>query len=156
MRVRRLVRASKTISSDTKWKDGELQARHSGIYPKTMPSRPGWKWRSAIALDGDQEYILLCQINEGKDNWLAWLIRRTADGGSLVSRYEYHGNHPGLHVHADCERGGIELGPTSIKVPLRIPRVKYRSTRTPPARPDLFWKNACAHFRFDYAKGELL
>lgn len=156
MRIRHIVEAKKTISTDTNWRDGELPSKHSAVYPRTMPVRPGWKWRSALASDGEQEYILLCQVNEGKDNWLAWLVRKTEQGGSLVSRYEFHGNHPGLHVHADCTRGGIEFGPTSIKVALRIPRAYYRSTRPAPARPDLFWKNACAHFRCDYAKGVLL
>lgn len=156
MRIRHIIEKPKVIRHDTHWRTDEMPSKFSGVYPKTMPARPKWKWRSALASDGEWEYILLCQVNEGKDNWLAWLIRRDDDAGSVVSRYEYHGDHPGLHVHADCSRGAIEFGPTSIKVPLRIPRLKSRGTRPAPARADLFWKNACLHFRCDYEKGVLL
>ncbi len=91
-----------------------------------------------------------------KDNWRAWLIRKTDDEGSLVARYEFHGSHPGLHLHADCDRGGVEVGPTSIKVPLRIPAVGSERMRLPPTRPGLFWETARQYFRMDYAKGSLL
>lgn len=156
MRVRHIISSKKTISADTSWKTTAIPTKHSGIFPKSMPVGPAWQWRSALAFDGEKEYILLCRVNLSKDNWLAWLIGKNSSGWSLVGRYEYHGNHPGLHVHADCERGGIEVGPTSIKTYLRIPRVSSRGTRPSPSRLDLFWKNACQHYRMDYEKGDLL
>jgi len=156
MRVRHLVSDRKTILSDTGWMTGDLPPRHSGIYLKTMPIGPAWTWRSALAISDKWEYILVCQVNLSKDNWKAWLIRKDGAAGSLVSRYEYHGNHPGIHVHADCDRGGIEVGPTSIKTALRIPHAQSRLTRGAPTRLDLFWKNALTHYRMDYKKGDLL
>jgi hypothetical protein len=156
MRVRHLILRRKTITTDTDWRDDALPPRFSGIYPKTRPAKPDWKWRSAQAHCSQHDYILLCEINEMKDNWRAWLIRKSDDEGSLVARYEFHGSHPGLHLHADCERGGVEVGPTSIKVPLRIPAVGSERTRPPPTRPSLFWETARRYFRMDYAKGSLL
>jgi hypothetical protein len=44
-----------------------------------------------------------------RDNWQATLILWTEAGASVVGRFEYHGSHPGLHVHADCERGGLGI-----------------------------------------------
>lgn len=156
MRIRHIVRTPKIIKTDTNWRTDALPPRFSGIYPKTMPERPYWTWRSALAFDYEYEYILLCQVNESKDNWQAWLVRKTNGDGSLVSRYEYHGNHPGIHVHADCRRGGIEIGPSGIDRLLRIPRADSRMSRQTPTRLDLFWKNACVHYHMDYEKGELL
>ncbi len=156
MRVRHIVSVRKIIKTDTKWRDDALPPRFSGIYVKTMTSRPQWKCRSALAIADGCEYILLCQVNESKDNWLAWLVRKANDGGSLVSRYEYHGSHPGLHAHADCTRGGIEIGPSSIDRLLKIPHANSRTNRAAPSRLDLFWKNASSHYRMDYEKGELL
>jgi len=156
MRVRHLVRQAKTITSDTTWRDDPLPPRHSGIYPKTRPPKPNWKWRSAQAHCGNDEYILLCEVNEETDNWRAWLILKLNDQGSIVARYEYHGSHPGIHVHADCIRGGIETGPSSINVTLRIPAVNSDRMRPPPSRRDLFWDIARTYFRMDYAVGSLI
>ena len=156
MRVRHLIVRAKTITSDTNWKSEPLPPRFSGIYPKTRPLKPGWKWRSAQAHCTENEYILLCEVNEQKDNWRAWLIKKIGDEGSLVSRLEFHGNHPGIHAHADCSRGGLEVGPSSIKVPVRIPGVGSGRQRPPPTRPDLFWDMARKHFRMDYKKGSLI
>ena len=156
MRVRHLVRQAKTITSDTGWRDDALPPRHSGVYLRTRPAKPDWKWRSAQGHCDQNEYILLCEVNEAKDNWRGWLIRKLGDEGSIVARYEYHGSHPGIHVHADCMRGGVESGPSSIKVALRIPAVSSDRMRLPPSRRDLFWDTARRYFRMDYALGSLL
>lgn len=156
MRIRHIITSQKVIQTDTAWRTDAMPPRLSGIYPKSLPARAHWKWRSALAEDAKCEYILLCQVNESKANWLAWLIRKTAAGGSLISRYEYHGSHPGLHVHADCTRGGIDVGPSGLDKLLRIPSSNFRMSRPAPTRLDLFWKNACSHYRMDYKKGDLL
>jgi hypothetical protein len=156
MRVRHLIARPKIIVEDTGWKTGEIPPRHSCIYPRTVPSRPAWTWRSALARDAEKEYILLCQVNLSKQNWKAWLVHRTEEGGALVSRMETHGNHPGIHVHADCLRGGLEIGPSGINVELRIPALRSRPSRELPGRLDQFWKQALRHYRMDYEKGDLL
>lgn len=101
--------------------------------------------------------MFLTQCNPGKDNWMAWLILKTASGRpSLVSRLEYHGSHPGLHIHAHCERGGVEEGPTSIDNLARIPPVNRPHRRKLTWRENTFWEQARRHFRVEHPKGTLL
>jgi hypothetical protein len=157
MRIRKLVSEPKVLTSDTNWRSDDMQHRYSWILEKTEPVRAGWRWRSATAAGpGGREYLLLTQCNPIRDQWKAWLIFRTSSGqASLVSRLEYHGTHPGLHVHADCERGGF-AGPSSIDHLARIPPVNRRHRRKITWREQSFWDQARLHFRIKHPKGALL
>ncbi|RWE97362.1 hypothetical protein [Mesorhizobium sp.] len=146
----------KTIFSDTGWRVDDIPPRFSGVYEKTRPNRNGWKWRSVLAQAADQEYIFLTQVHEQRDNWSAWLILKNEGGASIVDRFEYHGSHPGLHIHAHCERGGIEEGPSSINDLVRFPKASSRHRRLQTYRPASFWEQARSHFRIDYPRGALL
>jgi len=154
-RVRHAVMERKSILSDSGWRHDDLPHRASGIYPKARPIRAGWEWRSVVTGGSVCEHIFLCQINEGKDNWKAWLIAMLPDGASVLARYEYHGDHPGFHLHAHCERGGIETGPTSINGLVRIPRAPSGGTVTT-IRRDAFWERARRKFRIDFPAGTLM
>ncbi len=155
MRVRNFLRTPKKIFSDTNWRADALPPRFTGIYPNTVPARPHWSWRSALANCQNFEYIFLCQVNELKDDWKAWLSIKTPNGWSLIERYEYHGSHPGVHVHADCERAGIEVSQTGLNGLLKIPSAKTNKAQIISLRPNLFWEKARTHFRISDA-GTLL
>jgi hypothetical protein len=159
MRIRRIISEPKVLESDTNWRTDDLQHRYSLIFDKTKPIRGGWQWRSVTASGtAGREYVFLTQCNPAKDNWKAWLIFKTPKGEpSLVSRLEYHGTHPGLHVHAHCERGGLEEGPSSIDGLDRIPpahRPHRRNNIT--WREHAFWEQARRHFRIEHPTGTLL
>ena len=156
MRVRKHIQVAKIILSDTNWQTDDIPPRHTCIYPKTRPNRAGWEWRSALVKSDISEYIFLSHVHPDRDNWQAMLVLKSDLGGSLISRYEYHGSHPGIHVHADCSRGGIEVGPTGINDLLRIPQVGKERQNNITLRKNLFWDKARLHFRIDYPKGELL
>ena len=154
MRVRHLVAEPKTISSDTTWRFDDMAPRYSGLYTKTKPIRAGWQWRSVVALSEHKEYIFLVQGHEEKDNWAAWLVLKTDGGCSLVTRFEYHGSHPGFHVHAHCERGGIEEGTGSINDLVRIPKATSKGAVIT-LRRDKFWEHARVRFRISFPTGSL-
>lgn len=158
MRIRKIIAEHKVMESDTNWRTDDLQHRYSWVFEKTKPMRAGWKWRSVTVTSGTgNEYLFLTQCNPIRDQWKAWLIYRTSSGqASLVSRLEYHGNHPGLHVHAHCERGGLEQGPSSIDHLARIPPVERRHRRKNTWREQTFWEQARLHFRIKHPKGTLL
>jgi hypothetical protein len=106
MRIRILVKQKKVMRTDSLWSSNDMQPRHSPIYSKTKPIRAGWRWRSAQVEGKDgNNYILVSECNARRENWKAVLILNTVDGASVIARYEYHGSHPGLHVHANCDRG---------------------------------------------------
>ena len=157
MRLRKLIKERKVLQSDTNWRSDDLQHRHSWIFEKTKPIRAGWIWRSVTAQGAQREYIFLTQCNPAKDEWKAWLIVKTASGQpSLVSRLEYHGSHPGLHVHAHCDRGGLEEGPMSIDGLVRTPSADASHRRVNAWRESTFWEQARRHFRIEHPQGTLL
>lgn len=158
MRIRKIIGESKVLESDTNWRTDDMQHRYSWIFEKTKPIRAGWKWRSVTATGQlGHEYLFLTQCNPIRDQWKAWLIFRTPSGqASLVSRLEYHGTHPGLHVHADCERGGLEEGPSSIDHLARIPPAERPHRRKNTWREQIFWEQARLRFHIEHPKGTLL
>ena len=157
MRLRKMVAECKVLASDTKWREDDLPPRHSVIYEKTRPMRGGWKWRSVTAKSNKGEYVLLAQCNPRKDEWKAWLIYKTEEGSpSVVSRLEFHGSHPGLHVHAHCARGGVEEGSSSIDGLPRIPSAHQPHRRVHVWQEDTFWNYSLEHFRIRDAQGDLL
>jgi hypothetical protein len=84
------------------------------------------------------------------------LILCTEEGASVVSRYEHHGSHAGLHAHSDCHRSGQEIGPTSMDKLPRVPAAGARHRRAHAWTEDGFWEAARKFFRFRERKGSLL
>ncbi len=158
MRVRKLTASAKELQSDTGWLTTDLQPRFAPIFPKTTPIRAGWRWRSARAASTEDEYVLLAKINPPRDNWQAFLIRILDEGASVVGRFEHHGSHPGLHAHAHCERGGIEMGPRGLDDLVRIPEAGSGSfhRRKNAWTENGFWEAAKRFFRIQEKRGGLL
>lgn len=156
MRIRQYTRDKKTIKTDTLWKSEDLPPRHSYIFTKTRLIRGSWQWRSAVAESSIAEYVLLALINPERDNWEARLILLNEGTGSVISRYEYHGSHPGLHIHAHCERGGIEAGSTGMDNLIRLPDVGSERQVNIAFRANTFWERAKRHYRISDKKGPLL
>ena len=155
MRVRQLIAANKSIESETAWSSKDLQHRHAPVYPKTKPIRAGWVWKSARCAAGVQNYILLAECNPPRDNWKAMLILETPTGWSVVGRFEFHGSHPGLHFHCDCDRSGEEPGAKSIDNLERIPRAKSFHRRSSAWTENSFWDAAKKFFRIQDQRGLL-
>lgn len=157
MRIRKLIIERKTQESDSGWRSDDLQPRYSPVFTRTRPIRAGWRWRSARAVSGEREFVLVALCHPGRNNWQAMLILCTENGGgSLVGRYEYHGNHPGLHAHTHCRRGGIEIGPSSVDNLLRVPSSGTRHRRHFALTENGFWEVARRFFRVRERKGPLL
>jgi hypothetical protein len=156
MRVRCLIKERKTQESDTDWRRDDMQPRYAPVFARTRPVRSGWQWRSAKAESIERKYILNALCNPMRGNWQAILILCTDTGASVIGRYEYHGSHPGLHVHADCERGGLELGSISIDNLSRRPSAQSFRRRTTAWTANTFWEAARRFFRVEERKGPLL
>lgn len=155
MQIRKLVRAAKVQASDSRWKTGDLPPRLCPIYPKSKPHGPSWQWRSVKAISGDAEFWLVATVNVARSNWKCILIAKTENGHSVVARYEDHGSHPGIHVHAHCHRGGIEEGPTGMNDLIRVPPASAPHRRANAQTLSTFWENARRFFRVKDDMGPL-
>ena len=156
MRLRRLILEEKAIENDGQWSDRDLQPRYAPIYARTKPIRAGWQWRSSRIASETGTYILLAECNPRRNNWTAKLIRETAHGPSVVARFESHASHPGLHVHAHCERGGLETGATGLDNLVRTPPAGSRHRRTNAWTETTFWEAAKRFFRVREEQGVLV
>jgi hypothetical protein len=156
MRVRKLLIEPKVQQTDSNWRRDNMQPRHAPVFRRTRPVRSGWQWRSARAESANREYILTAFCNPSRDNWQAMLILCEEAGASVIARYEFHGSHPGLHVHADCARSGLETGPTSIDNLPRRPVARAVHRRTGAWTENSFWEAARRFFRVRERKGSLL
>jgi hypothetical protein len=156
MRVRKLLVEPKVQQSDSNWRRDDMQRRYAPVFKRTRPIRSGWQWRSARATSDEREYILTALCNPGRDNWQAMLIICEEAGASVVARYESHGSHPGLHVHADCARSGLETGPASIDNLPRRPAARGGHRRIGAWTENSFWEAARRFFRVRERGGPLL
>jgi hypothetical protein len=72
-----------------------------------------------------------------------------------VARYEHHGSHPGKHVHAHCDRGGVEAGASGMSGLVRIPPAGARHRRTGAFTVSTFWSDTCRFFSLEEDFGPL-
>jgi hypothetical protein len=156
MRVRHIVSTPKQIVADTGWSVADLPPRHAPIYARSRPMRAGWKWRSAACRAGEGRYTLVTLCNARRGNWQSYLLAMTTAGPSVVARFEHHASHPGLHGHADCSRGGIEVGPSGLDGLVRIPRAGMLHRRTRAWTEQTFWEASLRFFRIYGGMGEQL
>jgi len=154
MRVRHLIQKVKVQHNDTGWMSNDMPPRHSPIYAKTRPIRGGWKWRAAHCSVDGTDFVLTALCNIKRDNWQAYLMIEAAAGASVVARFEYHGSHPGLHGHAHCERGGIEVGASGLDSLVRFPKAGALHRRTNAWTDHTFWEAARRFFRIKDGGGQ--
>ncbi len=147
MRVRQLITQKKLQKTDTGWSLNDMPPRYSPIYMKSRPIKAGWKWRSSFCCSNHANFILTALCNVRRDNWQAYLMVETPDGVSVVGRFESHGSHPGVHGHAHCERGGIEVGASGLDNLVRCPPAEKRHRRANAWTESTFWEAARSFFR---------
>lgn len=155
MRVRSVVRQTKHISSETGWSESDLPPRFAPIYSKSLPMRAGWKWRSARLTAHEQHFILWVQCNPKRDNWKAVLAQERNGEAFVICRFEYHGSHPGLHIHSDCARSGLEKGAAGMNIGGRVPDTGRYHRRSVPWTESTFWEATKMFFRVKVENGPL-
>ena len=134
MNVRDLIRSPKRLASAGKWSDGGARGMPKSAFPlsRTRSFQLGKKWRWRVdLLDIDQgEARLLTALDAGTERFLAWLSVRRGDEYAIIARYEFHGDHPGWHVHSQC---GLVSGLTAAQVKpygtRRLPTANRRHRR---------------------------
>lgn len=156
MRVRAITRIKKVVETDTQWKGTDVPPRHYPIISRAKPIRAGWEWRSVRAKSPDgRNFIAYLEVNLRKGDFKSVLIEDTVNGPSVVARYEYHASHPGIHVHAHCERSGMEIGATGMDKLARAPSLKKHHRRVGALSPSTFWAAASRFYGMEYETGPL-
>lgn len=133
MQFRDFLVADKTISSPGVWSNKKMP-RTGGKFPlsKNHSFRLGtnWRWRVVDLTAGTSDFRLLIAYHEHKQQYLAALGVSNLSDTLVLARLEYHGTHPGWHLHAYCN--GSEQrhwGRMSYPEMVRLPSGKKRHRR---------------------------
>jgi hypothetical protein len=104
MRLRDVIRASKTITDKGKWTQGKMPksaffvAKNKGY---TLGSK--WHWRVVTFQALEQNFRLRIAVDLHKENYEAILGLEDKAGDMLVlARLEYHSTHDAWHAHTRC------------------------------------------------------
>ena len=134
MNVRDLIRRPKRVSSTGDWADGGARGMPKSAFPlsrsRSFQLGRKWRWRVDLLEIEGGEARLLTALDPGTERFLAWLSVRRGDDFAIVARYEFHGDHPGWHIHSQC---GLVAGLTAAQIKpygsRRIPAANRRHRR---------------------------
>jgi hypothetical protein len=133
MNLKQIIKAGKTVHSWGEWKSGDIPKK---LFPlskarvKAYKVGKGSRWRIVEFSCIENEFRLNIQINPTKEQFRAWLGILSDRDITLVLRLEFHGTHPGWHVHSVCDDdldkipSGVRTGPWWNRFP--TPKGRHR------------------------------
>lgn len=156
--IRRLCGEKKfTIGSATPWSSATIGTKYSP-YPHTRPCGRNWEWRAQIACGRSGQFILFCEVNIQNNGFKAQLIYQK-ETRWMLTRWESHSSHPGIHVHSWCNEEAVPALSASIQAPYQIPRHEdYKRRSNVKWTRKSFWTAACHAFNIhdeEALQGEL-
>lgn len=134
MHTKELHRAPKTVTKVGGWKDGGKANMPKTAFPlgrgRSYQLGAKWRWRVDQLEALGQECRLLTTFNLEKGGFMAMMTVRQGQDFIVVASYEFHSDHPGWHVHADCsDIDKIDVGLSRPRDSVRIPHVRRRHRR---------------------------
>jgi hypothetical protein len=105
MRLQQIVRAPKTEVMYDQWKSGRMNKvlfplGKSGKHALSLGSGFDWCFVRFKALGC--EFRLLIALQFAKQEYYAHLGRALGSDTQMLASYEFHGTHPGWHLHVGC------------------------------------------------------
>ena len=109
--ARRIRRADKTVSDWGKWQSGGMGTAFPLSKRRQRFYRLGaaYRWRIVRFTAEGFTFRLLVAFNIAKEQYRAVLGLEHERDMSVLASYEFHGTHPGWHLHGSC--GDIEIIP---------------------------------------------
>lgn len=135
MRVRDLLRLPKAVTIAGTWKVVTRQAKMSPTAFRLSKRSPytlsrHWHWRVDELAAGSYKFQLLTAYRPDTEEYRAVLGQVVGDGLRIVSRLEYHGDHPGWHAHSHCgDHEEIAVGETAPRTFTRVPAAENSHRR---------------------------
>ncbi|WP_157572702.1 hypothetical protein [Nevskia soli] len=122
MRLKKIIQADKIVTDWGKWTFGAAMPKTAfPISKSSFKIRSTYHWRIAKFLSLGESFRLLIFYRTDKPEYGAWLGMQRDSDTQLVARYEFHGTHPGWHLHAHCQTDTAPIGRTLVDG-LRIPK----------------------------------
>lgn len=122
MKIKDVVRAQKNVTDWGSWKPGPVPRKEfplSRVKNKRYSIGPSYRWRIISFEALSHSFRVWILFRPDLEKYQAHLgVMRSGDMAVLAS-YEFHGTHPGWHVHAAC-------GKENEVVPGRLARDCHR------------------------------
>ena len=125
MDVKGLIAAPKIITRRGEWKHGNKIPKTAFRFSKGNPIRLGkrFHWRTIDLAAGENKFACLVAYRRDKEEFASYLCLMDGTDMKLLARFEFHGTHPGWHVHVECAGiGKIPIGRMMWPGQKRIPR----------------------------------
>lgn len=132
----------KTDIAEGHWSDHKMPK--SGPNTVLLRSKPlrfgvGFRWCIVSLMSGGVAHKILLACHREKRNFCAYLFKSIGNDNLLLARLENHGTHPGIHIHACCQKTGPgAVGRTGYPEIARYPGPKsyHRSDEFPSSDDD--------------------
>lgn len=132
----------KTDVIEGHWSDSKMPK--SGPNTILLRSKPlrfglGFRWCFVSLMSGGSVHKILLARHQDKRNFCAYLFKSVGSDNLLLARLENHGTHPGVHIHACCQKTGPgAVGRTGYPEIARYPRPNshHRSDAFPSSDED--------------------
>ena len=130
MRLKEILRAKKKDVSWTDWKFAPIPRKEfplSKQKKRVYSLGSNYRWRVCRFSIENNKFRVLIAFRADLEKYFAWFGQEQADDMLVLARYEFHGSHPGWHIHAVCKKED-ELTPGRVNTPLhsRIPKSRSR------------------------------
>ena len=104
MDLKGIVKAQKTVLSDTGWSTGKLKKSHFPLSKnKGLKLGSQWEWRIINFSCLNSDLRLLIAFNPNKSSCNCYLGIVISDDTVVIARIEYHATHGTWHAHTKCE-----------------------------------------------------
>ncbi|GGI21057.1 hypothetical protein [Oxalicibacterium faecigallinarum] len=124
----------KVITAVGKWSDKKMPKTGNGFplsKSRVIRLGGGWHWRIMGLEAAGRECRLLIAFHSAKENYLAALGYVRGSDTEVIGVLEFHGTHPGWHIHGCCKPGRPEnVGRMRYTEMVRLPDAKeyHRNT----------------------------
>ena len=113
MRLRDVILAEKSDVQYGQWKAGPMPKSSFPLTKsgnKTLKFNKGYDWCLVTFTALSSEFRLLVAVNVLKEQYYAHLGMKCTGDMRMLGSFEFHGTHPGWHLHAGC--GDVSLIPS--------------------------------------------
>ena len=126
MRIKDMLMAKKVIDSWGSWGVGSIPQKN---FPLSKAKQKAYKFGSSTAWRVvtfgclGRDFRLLVIVAEDKQECRVWLGEVRGNDTALILRFEFHGTHPGWHIHSHCEdTKEAKVGVVQYQSSRRIPK----------------------------------
>lgn len=112
MRVGEIIRAKKSDIQIGAWSSGHIPPSKFSLRakPSSFKLGPSWAWAVVRFSALNQQFRVLCLLNEGKDIFRAILAIDVGGELKQICVHEFHASEPGWHCHVALNAQDVPNG----------------------------------------------